>query len=158
LEREPADQQRSGNVVGQVRNDARGGAAEERTRIEVESITGNDREASRIPRSDLVERRDRAVVAFDRDHPAPARAEKRTGEAGAPGPGAGGVHPPRRTRRARDASGEVEIEKKILAERLLGSETVSADHLAERRKIIEGAHARSATGREWDRDESRAAS
>src|SRR5262249_36853678 len=109
LEREPADQQRSGNVVGQVRNDARGGAAEER-RTEVGGIPANDPGASRIPRSDLVERGDRAVVAFDRDHPARAGGEKRTGEAARPGTDLDGVHALERTRRARDASGELEIE------------------------------------------------
>src|SRR5262249_59459074 len=105
---------------------------------------GNDPEASRIPRSDVVERGVGAVVAFARDRPACACGEKRTGEPARPGTDRDGVHALERTRRARDASGEVEIEKKILAERLLGSETVSADHLAERRKIIDGAHARSA--------------
>src|SRR5215471_7093330 len=111
FEREPADQQRSGNVVGQVRNHARGGVA-----------------------------------------------EKRTGEPTRPGTDLHDVHARKRIRRAGDARGEVEVEKKVLAERLLGSEAVSAYHLAERGKIIDGAHARSATGREWDRDESLAAS
>src|SRR5215813_6450401 len=158
LEHQPADQQRSGNVVGQVRNHARGGLAEERTRIEAERIAGNNVEASRISPGDLVERRDRAIVALDRDHPARACSEKRTGEPTRPGTDLHDVHARKRIRRAGDARGEVEVEKKVLAERLLGSETVSAYHLAERRKIIDGAHARSATGREWDRDESLAAS
>src|SRR5262249_48837882 len=158
LEREPADQQRGGNVVGQVRNDARAGAAEERTRIEVQGIADDNPEASRIPHSDLVERRDRALVALDRDHLARACSEKRTSEPAPPGTDPDDVHALERTCRARDASGEVEIEEKILAKRLLGSETVSADDLAERRKIIDGAHARSATGCECDRDESLAAS
>ena len=158
FEREPADQQRSGDVVGQVRNHAREGVAEERARIEVERIAGNDLEASGISPSNLAERRDRAVVALDRDHPARARCEQRTGEPARPRTDLHDVDARERTRRAGDASSEVEVEKKILAERLLGSETVSAYHLAERRKIIDGAHARSATGREWDRDESLAAS
>jgi len=123
-----------------------------------ERIAGNDLEASGISPSDLVERRDRAVVALDRDHPARARCQQRTGEPARPRTDLHDVDARERTRRAGDAGGEVEIEKKILAERLLGSETVSAYHLAERRKIIDGAHARSATGREWDRDESLAAS
>src|SRR5262249_35360829 len=158
LEREPADQQRGGNVVGQVRNDARAGAAEERTRIEVERIADYDPEASRIPHSDLVERRDRAVVALDCDHLARACSEKRTGEPARPGTDLNDIHALERICSARDASGEVEIEEKILAEQLLGSETVSADDLAERRKIIDGVHARSASGCECDRDESLAAS
>src|SRR5262249_49788948 len=112
----------------------------------------------RIPLGDLVERRDRAVVALDRDHPARVRCEERAGEPARPGTDLDHVYTGERTRRAGDASGEVEIEKKILAKRLLGSETVSAYHLAERWKTINGAHARSATGREWDRDESLAAS
>src|SRR5207245_4289614 len=104
------------------------------------------------------ERRVRAVVALDRDHPARARCEQRTGEPAGPRTDLHDVDARERTRRAGDASSEGEVEKKILAERLLGSETVSAYHLAERRKVIDGAHARSATGREWDRDESLAAS
>ena len=158
FEREPADQQRSGDVVGQVRNHAREGVAEERARIEVERIAGNDLEASGISPSNFAERRDRAVVALDRDHPARAGCEQRTGEPARPRTDLHDVDAREGTRRAGDAGGEVEVEKKILAERLLGSETVSAYHLAERRKIIDGAHARSATGREWDRDESLAAS
>src|SRR5262249_30266925 len=138
FEREPADQQRSGNVVGQVRNDARGSAVEQRARIEVERIAGNDLEASRIPLGDLVERRDRAVVALDRDPRARVRWEERAGEPARPGTDLDHVYTGERTRRAGDASGEVEIEKKILAKRLLGSETVSAYHLAERWKTING--------------------
>ena len=43
---------------------------------------------------------------------------------------------------ARDAGGEIEVEQKVLTERLLGVETVSADHLAQRREIVDGAHQR----------------
>ena len=130
----------------------------ETTRSAIERIAGNDLEPLRISRSDLVERRDRAVVALDRDHPARTCCEERTGEPARAGTDLDDIHALEWTRRARDARGEVEIEEKILAQRLLGSETVSAYHVAERRKIIDGAHARSATGRECDRDESRAAS
>src|SRR5262249_39237388 len=101
LEREPADQQRGGNVVGQVRKDARRGTAEERTRIEVEGIADDDLKASWIPHSDLVERRDRAVVALDRDHLARACGEKRTGEAARPGTDLDDVHALEWTCRAR---------------------------------------------------------
>ena len=133
-------------------------AVDRRREVDIERIAGHDREPARITRGDLRERSHGAAVALDRDHPPRACSEKRTGEPARPGTDLDGVHALERARRARDASGEVEIEKKILAKRLLGSETVSADHLAERRKIIDGAHARSATGREWDRDESLAAS
>ena len=134
------DQQSGGDVVGQVCDDARRRVAESGARIEVESIAGDDLEAARIPRGDLFERGDGAVVALDRDHPTRAGGEKRAREPARPGTDLDHVHALERTGRARDAGGEVEIEKKILPERLLGSQTVPADHLAQRRKVIDGAH------------------
>ena len=71
---------------------------------------------------------------------APAASSARVSPPG-PGPISTTVQAVERARRARDARGQVEIEQEILAERFLGAETVSPDHLAQRRKIVDGAHA-----------------
>ena len=76
-------------------------------------------------------------IAITRAH---VRGEQRAGEPAGPGTDLDHVDAVQRAGRARDASGEVEIEKEVLAERLLGSEAVSPDHLAQRRKVIDGTH------------------
>ena len=105
------------DVVGQVGDDARRAAAEMRRESNVERVAGDDVEPAGIVRGDLAERRDRALVALDRDHargafgeqrarqPARARADLDDGDA------------VERAGGARDAAGQVEIEQEVLAER-----------------------------------------
>ena len=57
-----------------------------------------------------------------------------------PGPDLDHRHAVERTGGARDAGGEVEIEQEILAERLARREVVAADHLAQRRQVVERGH------------------
>ena len=119
--------------------------AEERTRIEIEGVAGNDLEPFRVARGDLLQRGDRALVALDCDHAACAGDEERTGEPARAGADLDHLHAFERPGSARDPRGEVEIEKEILPERLLGAKTMPADHLAQRRKVIDGAHANAAS-------------
>jgi hypothetical protein len=43
--------------------------------------------------------------------------------------------------RARDPRGEIEVEQEVLAERFAGRQSVLANDLAKRRKVIDRAHA-----------------
>ena len=138
-------------------------------RIEVERIARNDRQPSRIARRDLFECRNGAVVTLDRYDSLRALREQCAGEPARTGTDLDHVHAFERTGRACDPSGEIEIEQEILAERLLGPEVVAADHLAQWRKVVYGAHEgayarlrglrpRRASGRKSVPAESRAAS
>src|SRR5262245_17799276 len=158
LERQPADQQCGGNIVRQIRNDPRRRRTEERARIEVEGVAGNDLEPPGVACGDLLQRGNRALVALDCDHASRAGHEQGTREPTGAGADFDHLHAFERTRGARDARGEVQIKKEMLSERLFGAKTMPPDHLAERRKVIDGAHARRATGADWARDDSLAAS
>ena len=128
-----------------------GASAEVRARIEVERVAGDDLEPAGIALGDLGERGDGAVVALDRDHAPRAGGEERAGQPAGAGSDLDHVDARERAGGARDAGGEIEIEQEILAERFLGGEAVPADHLAQRRQVVDRAHARRATGRgsEW---------
>ena len=67
LDGEPGDQERGGDIVGQVRDDARAATREPLERIEVEGVAGHHIEAPGIARSDFRKRSHRAVIAFDCD-------------------------------------------------------------------------------------------
>ena len=79
-----------------------------------------------IVRGDLGQRRDRALVALDRDHVRGAFGEQRARQPA--GSGADLEHRDafERAGGARDAAGEIEIEQEILAERLAGGEARGA--------------------------------
>src|SRR5213078_280987 len=66
---DPPDEQRRGDVVGEIGDDL-AGWLRERRRIEFESVGGDDLEALGIGRSELTQRCETAPVAFDRDDPA----------------------------------------------------------------------------------------
>ncbi len=72
--------QRRADIVGQVRDDPRRRAGQERTRIEGERIGLDDLEPPRIARGDLAEGRQAARVALDRDDARGAGRKKRAGE------------------------------------------------------------------------------
>ena len=74
LERQPGDQQRGRDVVGQVGDDADRAAVEIGRRIDLQRVAGDDIEPAGIMRRDLLQRRDGALVALDRDDAARRRA------------------------------------------------------------------------------------
>ena len=92
---------------------------EQGARIEAEGIAGNDLEAARVVPGDLLERADGAVVALDRDHPPCPLREQRASEPAGARTDLDHVDAFERTGRTRDPRGQIEIEQKILAERLL---------------------------------------
>ena len=118
---EPGDQQRGRDVVGQVGDDARRCAAEMRARIERRARRRRSTvEAAGIARGDLRERRDRAVVALDRDDAPRALREQRARQSAGPGADLDHVDAVERAGGARDAGGEIEVEQEVLAERFPG--------------------------------------
>ena len=89
-------------------------------------------------RGDLGERAKAALVALDRDDLFRAMGEQRAREAAGSGADFDDDDPVERAGGARDAPGEVQVEEKILAERLLGLEPVRGDDLAQRRQSVGG--------------------
>ena len=116
-------------------------AAEQRTGIEGLRVGVHDLEPARIALGDLVQRRQRALVALDRDD-AP-RAERQQRARQPAGTGAdlddGGVL--ERPRGARDPRREVEVEQEILAQRFARRQGMFADDVAQRRQVVDRAHA-----------------
>ncbi len=86
------------------------------------------------------------MVTLDRDHTARALCQQRAGQPARPGTDLDHVHAVERAGGARDSGGEIEIEQEVLSERFPGPEVVPADHLAQRRQVVDGAHARRASG------------
>src|SRR6185312_10838578 len=88
----------------------------------------------------IVERGQRALVAFNRDDAPGAERQQRARQSA--GTGAdfddGGII--ERPGRPRDASREVEVEQKILAERFAGRQGMFADDVAQRRQIVDRGH------------------
>ena len=105
------------DIVGQVGDDLRWLAAEHRPRIEALRVGVHDLQPAGITLRDLVERRQRALVAFDRDDALGAQRQQRARQPAGAGADLddGGVF--ERACGARDPRGEVEVEQEILAER-----------------------------------------
>ena len=99
----------------------------------------------RISPGNIAERGQRAFVALDRDDAPGAQREQRAGQPAGAGADLddGGVF--ERGRGARDARGEVEVEQEILSERFSRRQRVLLDHVAQRRKVVDRAHAGCAT-------------
>jgi len=106
---------------------------------------GLDRQAQRqgvpkIPMRIKVERAKGAAVALDRDDPACALRQQGAGKAPRAGPDLDDVNAFERASSARNSADEIEIEQIILPERSFCSQTVTPDHLAERRKVVNCGH------------------
>ena len=84
-------------------------------------------------RRDLLERRDRTIVALDRDDAGGAERQQRAGEAARPRAYLENRRVSERPGGARNSLRQIEIEKKILSERFSRNETMSANDLAQRR-------------------------
>ena len=130
---EPAEQQRRGDVVRQVRDDL-AGCRREGCRIQPQRIAGNELQTPRIGGSQFAEGSKTAWVALDRNDPARAGGEQRAAQAARAGADLddGGVVEPSGS--ARDPSRQVEIEEEILSETLMGDNAVPGDDLAQRRQ------------------------
>src|SRR5262245_58712658 len=87
--------------------------------------------------SDVAQGREAALVLFDGDYPRSTFEEQRACEATWPWTDLDQGRSFERSRDARDAAGEVEIEQKILAEALARAKPGRADDVAQRRKPVE---------------------
>jgi hypothetical protein len=137
---EPADKQRSGDVVGQVGHHARAAAGEMTGYIECQRIAFDDLKPARIARGNFLKRGDRALVAFDGDHFSRAFGEQRPRQAAGAGPDfehGGAVERPAGTR---NACGQIEIEQEILAKRFLRRQFMPPDHITQRRQVVDLGH------------------
>ena len=85
---------------------------------------------------DILERRDGALIALDRDHALGAERQQGAGKPAGAGTDLQHGDAGECFRRPRDACGQVEIEQKILAERFLGDEPMPANDFAQRRQAV----------------------
>ncbi len=104
-------------------------------------VGADDLEPAGISPRNLVERRQRALVALDRDDASGAQRQQRARQSAGTGADLddGGIF--ERTRGARDPRGEVEVEQKILAERFACRQGMLANDVAKRRQVVDRAHA-----------------
>src|SRR5580704_7680495 len=68
LDGEPGYEQRGGDVVGQVGDDAHWIVTQLGSRVEGERVRGDDIETSRVMFGNFLQGGERAVVALDRNH------------------------------------------------------------------------------------------
>ena len=140
LDREPADQQRGRDVVGQVGDDFRLGAAEQRPRIESLRVGVDDIQPSRITSRNRLKRGQRACVVFDGDDTPRAQRQQRPRQPAGARPDLDNGRILKRTCGARDPRGQVEVQQEVLAQRFAGRERVLANDLAQRWKVVDRAH------------------
>jgi hypothetical protein len=127
----PGEQQRGGNVVGQVGDDLarrRG----ERRRVDRQCVPRNEVEAPWICCRQLGEGCEAARVALDCDDVARAFSEQRAGQAAGAGADLDNRGLVERPGGARDPARQVEVEEKILPEPPPSCDPVSGDDLAQR--------------------------
>jgi hypothetical protein len=105
-------------------------AAGESRAVDLERVGGDDLEAAREGVGQVLERLHTAMVALDRDHAAGALEEQRPRQTPGAGPNLDHGNAFETARRARDAAGEVHIEKEVLAQRTPGRKPVLGDDLA----------------------------
>ena len=111
LDREPVHQQRGRDIVGQVGDDFCTFAAQHRAGIEALRVGVHDLEPPGIALGDIVERGQRALVAFDRDDALGAQRQQRARQAAGAGADLDDGGAFERTCGARDPRGEVEVEQ-----------------------------------------------
>ena len=102
---------RGGDVVGQVGDDLCPLAAEHRAGIEALRVGVHDLEPAGIALRDIVERGQRALVAFDRDDAFGAQRQQRARQAAGAGADLDDGGAFERACGARDPRGEVEVEQ-----------------------------------------------
>src|SRR5262249_55316387 len=105
--------------------------------IDLHRIPRNDAEPLAEAIRKLLQGRNAALVALDRNHTICAERQQRAGEAARARPDLNDRDACERSGRARDAGREIEVEEKILPERAPGGQTVTTDHLAQRRQVVD---------------------
>ena len=119
----------------------------------------HDLEPARIALRDIVERRQRALVALDRDDALGAERQQRARQPAGAGADLDDGGAFERARGARDPRGEVEVEQEILAERFACRQGMFANDVAQRRQVVDRAHEgfgrRHARGEPQRRDQAR---
>ena len=144
---QPADEQRSRDVVRQVGDDTRRTAADAGGEVLGQGISLDDLQLARIGVGDLGERRQAAPVALDCDDALGAAGEQGAGQAAGTGADLDHGDAFQRSAGAGDAGGQIEVQEEVLAERLDGAETMLGDDVAQRRQIVDLSHQRHPVGR-----------
>ena len=100
----------------------------------------HDLEPAGIALGDIVERRQRALVALDRDDALGAQRQQRARQAAGAGADLDDGRAFERACGARDPRGEVEVEQEVLAEGFARRQGMFANDVAQRRQIVDRAH------------------
>ena len=129
--RQPPDQERGADIVGQVGDDPRR-TVDFRTRIDPHRVALDDFQPAAALRDERIKRLDAAMILLDGDDLLRPVREQRARQAARSGSDLDHGDAVERPRRPRDAVDEIEIEQEILAERFLGAQVVFADDVAER--------------------------
>jgi hypothetical protein len=133
----PGEQQRGGDVVGQVGDDLTRRCGERR-RVDRQRVPSDGIEAPWICRRQLGEGGEAARVALDCDDTTRAFSEQRAGQTAGTGADLDDRGPVERPGRAGDPARQVEVEKKILPVPALRRDGVSGNDLAQRRQRDRG--------------------
>ena len=130
---EPAEEERSGDVVGQISNNlAR--RIRQLGRVEPERVCGDQLETSGIGGSEVAESRETAPIALDRNDPACTGGKQRPGQAAGAGADLDDGRVIERSGGAGNPAGQIEVEQEILAEPLACGDPMPGDDLAQRRQ------------------------
>src|SRR5579863_3817339 len=104
-------------------------------------VGADDLKPARISCRNLLKGRKGAMVTLYRDHVACAQREQRARQSAGAGANLDDCRVFQGTRRARDSCRQVEVQKKILAERFARRHGVPANNFAKRREIVDCTHA-----------------
>ncbi len=126
---EPPHEQRGRDVVGQVGDqaDPAGREVGERQR---QRVGRDDPQPAPGAGGELVERREEARVALDRDHLRGAGIEQRAGQPARARPDLDHAAPGELARRRSDPAQQVRIEQEVLAEPLVGAQLETVEDAA----------------------------
>ena len=141
LDGQPVDQKRGRDVVGQVGDDFCLGAAEQRTRIERLRVGADNLEPSRIMFRNFLQRAQRAFVALDGDDAPRAERQQGAGQSARAGADLDDCRIFQRAGGAGDPRGQIEVEQEVLSERFAGRQRMLTNDLAQRRQVVDRAHA-----------------
>ena len=130
---EPAEEQRSSDVVGQISNNLTR-RIRQFGRVERERVCGDQLEMSGIGGSEVGKSRETAPIALDRDDPACTGGKQRPGQAAGAGADLDDGRVIEWSGGAGNPAGQIEVEQEILAEPLACGDPVPGDDLPQRRQ------------------------
>ena len=111
--------------------------------IDLQRVPRDHLEAPRIMRRDLLQRRQAAGIALDGNDPRGALGQQRPGQPAGPWPDLDHRHARQRPANSGNSRRQVQVHQEVLPQRLLRRQTMTCNHLAQRRQSVcrQAAHA-----------------